>query len=248
MTRNSVVLGAALASLFLVAACDDSGPSSDASPGTATGEVTETPDTGVIDLAPIGAGATLDPGTYAVPFVGEEGAEDDPRALVEVPEGYFSAGGWVIDDGHGTQAPDELGDVMFVGTVRGVDTQPCGRGRLVGKAASAKRLATALSTAAASNGTRPRPVIVGGAHGWYVRVTAPKDVSSCPGHEFRLWRSTEDWAGSGIGGGDVDHLWVLDVEGRTVMAVAHVVPGHTSDPKGLVGIVRSARFVDSLSG
>ena len=169
MTRNSVVLGAALASLLLVAACDDSGPSSDASPGTATGEVTETPDTGVIDLAPIGAGATLDPGTYAVPFVGEEGAEDDPRALVEVPEGYFSAGGWVIDDGHGTQAPDELGDVMFVGTVRGVDTQPSAAvvwwGRPPRQSASPRRSRPQRRARHAS-----RPVIVGGAHGWYVRV------------------------------------------------------------------------------
>src|SRR5690242_11575994 len=108
MTRN-LRIGAVLAALALVAACDSS-----ESPSPAPSSSSSADDGGVIDLVPIAAGVALEPATYAMPYVGDEGTADDPRALVDVPEGYFSAGGWVVDDGHDTVAPDEYGDIVFV--------------------------------------------------------------------------------------------------------------------------------------
>ena len=252
MSRSTTALTASLASLALLAACSgtasttDDASTDDVSAGAAASGTTAATKGEVVDLVPIEAGVALEASTYAVPFVGDEGTEDDPRAIVRVPEGYFSAGGWVIDDGDGDTAPDEYGDVMFVDHVRRVATAPCGRGRQVDPGASARALATAMAAATGSAGTRARPATLGGAHGWYLKVATPADVSDCPGAEYHLWAGPVDWAAGGFDGGCVLHVWVLDVHGRRILAVARVVPGATHDPKQLVGIVRSARFVDRL--
>ena len=55
---------------------------------------------------------TLDPGTYSMAAWGETDAEPLPRAIVDVPEGYFSNGGYVIDAGQDAFEPEELGAVQ----------------------------------------------------------------------------------------------------------------------------------------
>ena len=54
--------------------------------------------TGPIEMVNIPAGTPLEPGTYAMPMFGPDGTL---RGVVDAPEGYFSAGGYAIDDGHG---------------------------------------------------------------------------------------------------------------------------------------------------
>ena len=125
MIRPEIALAsAAVTAIAALAACSAdsttaapsrSTPSTEASTDTSTDGAT-----GPIDLKPIPAGDALEPGRYAVPFFGDDGPA---RALVDVPAGYFSAGGWVIDDGHGTLAPEEFGDLLFLaGDLGRVDT------------------------------------------------------------------------------------------------------------------------------
>ena len=243
--RNAGLGAATMAALTaLLGACSAS-TATHASTDSPTGRSTGSPAVadGPIDLKPIDAGTELEPGRYAVPFWDDDGPA---RAVVDVPEGYFSAGGWVIDDGHGTLAPDEFGDLLFLsGNVGRVDTQPCRRGRLVKPGPGVDGLAQALATAQGRS-TRPRPVTLDGHRGLYLVVSAPKDVTDCPGGEYALIRQADgDWFGADMSG-TREHLWILDVDGRRVVAIARVVPGHTDKPAQLVQMAESARFVPSL--
>jgi hypothetical protein len=66
------------------------------------------------------------PGRNRVPLI--RGRTYPVDALIEVPDGFITPGGWVVENGqNGTQ----YGDLMFWGDVDRVDTNPCGAGRLV---------------------------------------------------------------------------------------------------------------------
>src|SRR5262245_10094936 len=124
MTRQLPAALAAIALAVTVAPLAACTTHSTADPGPAAGEASPslTPSTGTIELNEISAGRSLTPATYAMPLVGPDNAT---RAVVEVPAGYFSTGGWFIDDGHGELVPNEFGDLSFWGAVDGVDTDPC---------------------------------------------------------------------------------------------------------------------------
>ena len=195
---------------------------------------------GSVDLEPIPAGTSLPPGRYAMPFVGEEGPA---RALVDVPTGYYSAGGWVIDDGHGTEAPDEFGDLtFFAGDLGDIQERPCRGDRYAPAGPGVGDLARALVAAAHGRSTRPHPVSVDGHAGLYLRITAPRDVDRCLDDAYKLFHGPDGgWYGADLPRTRI-HLWILDVDGRRVVAVARVVPGHTSHPAELVRMAATAQF------
>src|SRR4051812_34575138 len=103
--RNTLVSActAAVAALSL-AGCTGVGPVSETA-ATTGGSPTDERPARPVPMA--GINGPLKAGTYVMPMWGRN-PDGLPRAMVEVPDGYGSPGGWVVDrgaDGH----PEEYG-------------------------------------------------------------------------------------------------------------------------------------------
>jgi len=240
--RNPALASAALAALAtLVSACStDAAPSS---PDPSTPDLstsTAAVDQGFIDLEPISAGTALDPGTYGMPLIG---LDSRMRVLVDVPAGYFSSGGYVIDDGHGTLVPDEYGDVAFWGAVTEVGTDPCLGAKSVDAGTSVRDLADALVAQRHWRTSAPVPVTLDGYRGVYLESTGPQDLMRCRAGDLVILADEQGNALSlGTDMRGTTRLWILDVRGTRIVAAVRTFPGHTSDPEELVGIAESAEF------
>ena len=238
----------ALAAIILAATMGPLGACASGStggPADGPSSKTTTTTTGPIDMIDIPAGTPLEPGTYAMPLVGP----DSPlRAVVDVPEGYFSAGGWVIDDGHGTLAPDESGDLMFWTDIDQVDADPCGEGGAADVGPTVRDLAKALTAQEHRTTTRPVPVNIGGRQGFYLESRGSQDAASgCLDAQQSLWSDTygDDWFT--VAPDTVLRMWILDVRGQRVVALVVIHPGHTANPAEMAGIAESVRFTDDPS-
>jgi hypothetical protein len=195
-----------------------------------------------LELKEIDAGTALEPATYAMPMVGVDGPL---RAVVNVPAGYFSAGGWVIDDGHGTLAPDEYGNLAFWGAVDQVDPDPCYHQqppRRVGP--SVGDLAEALVAQRDRITSRPVRVTLGGYDALYVESRPRGHLNRCRGGEHDLFRphAGDPFVLADDIPGTTDRLWIVNVNGRRVVAAVQTMRGNTANPAQLVGIARSVRF------
>jgi hypothetical protein len=67
--------------------------------------------------------------------------------------------------------------------------------------------------------SRPRPATIGGHPAQYVEVLIPStlDFSRCDGRQFVLWDSGGSSVRYGLGPGEIDRLWVLEVHGTLVV-------------------------------
>jgi hypothetical protein len=190
-----------------------------------------------------GINGPLEAGTYVMPMWGRN-PDALPRAMVEVPDGYGSPGGWVVDrgaDGH----PEEFGSVGFW-TVDKTPVDPCdGAGKAVDPGPSVRDLVDALRAQPGQVTTVPRPVSVDGRRGLYLEVRLPADanVLACFESMRRLWLTGEESYAQG-GPGTLDRLWVLSVDGhRVVMAVQSTPTESPQDVADLLAIAESTRFL-----
>lgn len=250
----------ALAAILLAAGLGPLGACSDGSTGTdttgadgpasttsSTPGVSQTPTDGPtepIDMMTLSAGDSLEPGRYAVPLIGPESAM---RAVVEVPEGYFSAGPWVIDDGHGTLVPDEFGDLTFWADIDQVDPDPCKAGGTADVGRTVRDLADALAAQKNRTTTRPVPVTLDGNKGLYLESRGSKDAASrCQGGQPTLWQSDTYWEDSfGVEPRNVQRMWILNVDGQRVVALVNIFPDQTANPAEMAGMAESVRFTDA---
>jgi hypothetical protein len=165
--------------------------------------------------------------------------------VVEVPAGYGSPGGWVVDRGADGD-PEEYGDVSFW-TVAGVVRDPCEGVAIDDPGPSVRDLAGALRAQPGHRTTKPRAVDVDGHSGLYLEVTLPdqEQLNGCHDSEQILWRTDAgDGYGGGIGG-TVSRLWILDVDGTRVVMVAGTTPNETAgEVAEVLAIAASARFID----
>ena len=191
-----------------------------------------------IEMKVIPAGTPLDPATYAIPLLGGHG---DGRAIVHVPDGYFSAGGWVIDDGHGELAPDQYGTLTFFGSVAKVDSDPCSPHGEMRPGPGVRALADALVAQQNRTTTRPAPTTLGGHDGLYVESRAARGSGDCEHDLLKARGADSPWLSDDIPG-TTDRFWIVDVNGRRVVALVQTMRGSTDDPAELIGIVRSTRF------
>jgi hypothetical protein len=67
--------------------------------------------------------------------------------------------------------------------------------------------------------SRPRPTAIGGHPAWYVEVLIPSvlDFSQCDADQLVLWESADGSVRYGLGPGEIDRLWVVDMDGAPVV-------------------------------
>ncbi len=167
----------------------------------------------------------LEAGLYSVPVWGMD-EETSPRAVFDVPEGYFANGGWVIDAGFSGTTDDQYGDITVWRVVQ-VLSDPCHRRTAVDIGPTVQDLARALVTQTGPS-TQPEPVVLDGHPGLTLDVTIPPaiDLSRCTRREYSLWRFER--RGDGRAAQDtpglVSRLWILDVDGTRLVLVATLFP------------------------
>ena len=187
----------------------------------------------------------IDSGRHRVPLISWERTYP-VDALVQVPHGFITPGGWVIENGLNGTA---YGDLMFFGDVDLVDTNPCGAGRNVRPGPTVRDLAEALTSQLPHRATAPAPVTVGGYRGLYVEMRVPSDLSRCESGKFTLFavnQAENPWYSSGPG--SVLRFWIVDVDGQRVAVAVNVVPGHTVHAAEFVHMAENAEFVENAHG
>lgn len=171
------------------------------------------------------------------------GRPDAPWAVVSVPEGFGTIGGWVITNDN----PDGGGGGVGYWTIDNVYRDPCGRSlplEGVDVGTTIEELATAFRQQELSRVTQPAPVTIDGYQGLSLEVHAPKglDIATCP--KYRIWEDSEGGERYMQEPGDWDRLHILDVEGEIV--VLTVTFARDASQAGLdlaTSIVESVDFV-----
>jgi hypothetical protein len=175
---------------------------------------------------------TLPPRSYQFSVAANAGVEP-PDALVKVPSGFLGGADWYV------VSPD--GDA-FLGlwTVGKVQRDACLRPQhdYFTPGPSVEDLADALVAQKSTRASAPRPVTVAGHQGLYVELASPRDISKCD-------QDPGLWGGRGIySDGQVDLVWILDVDGqRIVVNAAHAPTSTASEREKLTSMVESLKFV-----
>ena len=120
-------------------------------------------------------------------------------------------------------------------------------------------LAAVLKARPLRNATAPVAVSLGGYTGKYLQWSVPASISfsDCDRGSFQSWSSTDSLSDAvepgeryQQGPGQVDQLWILNVEGRRLVIDANFMPGATAqDLASLAAVVSSIAFTPrSTSG
>jgi hypothetical protein len=194
-----------------------------------------------------GVDGPLEAGPWVVPMWGEK-SDSLPRAVVEVPPGYGSPGGWVVDRGADGD-PDSYGSVSFW-SVQGVLRDACEGVTAFDPGPGVRDLARALRAQTGLESTVPKPVTVDGRSGLYLEVGFPKDqsrINGCHESSYHLWQTDlGDYYGGNIAG-TVSRVWILDVNGTRVVMVADTTPHEDAVAAAeVLGIAASTHFVEPL--
>jgi len=174
--------------------------------------------------------------------------------LITVPDGW-NHGGWLVNrprSGHDV-APISI-QFWDVQMVYGHPCQWEGTGVVVGHAVD--QLAEALADVPVRNATAPTDVTVGGFSGKYLEWSVPADQEfDADGNAVGCDSSGEftdflSWTGKGMastryhqGPGQIDRVWILDVEGTRLVIDAFYMPYATAEERQqLTEVVESIRF------
>jgi hypothetical protein len=219
----------AAVSLQLSACSDESTTTTQSTPDITTSDASTAPSSdATIDLTSLPEGTALEPGTYSVGLLFDDGPR---RAIVDVPEGYV---------GHGPVIGSEDGDIAFWGTVTQVDTDPCLGGKRIGAGTSVHDLAVRLVAQRHMKTSQPAPVTIGGYHGVHLKLTAPAHLDRCRGGEVTILAAGDTWLRADVPNG-IFHEWILNVRGTRVVGGARIGP-HADSPAELIHMVESATF------
>jgi hypothetical protein len=163
-----------------------------------------------------------------------------PKIEITAPDDW-SNGGWNISKGSGAVA------IMFW-DVNKVYPTPCDwMGKpMVDPGSGVDGLASALANQPLRNATVPMDVELGGFSGKYLEWSVPADIDFLDCGESYF----ESWTGSGWASdryqqapGQVDRLWILDVDGERLVVDATYLPSATAhDRAELAEVVESIRF------
>ena len=196
-----------------------------------------------------GGEVALDAGTYrldlaAAPNIKEPGW---PKLRITVPAGWTSLDGWAL---HATEVGSPTVAVQFW-DVSQVYGDPCNwSGTLFRPGSTVDDLVQALVARTSRKATPPVNVTLDGFSGKYLEWSVPAaiDFSTCDAvagtHYFESWvgpsSESDRWQ---QGPGQVDRLWILDVNGHRVVIDAFEMPSTTAAQRQeLLDVVKSIKF------
>jgi len=184
-----------------------------------------------------GSPTPLAPGTYQLAYH-LAADEEVPGAFVEIPSGFDEEASWYV-------VSHDHEEFLGLWTVSGADRDACRRGShdSYDPGPSVEDLADALVAQKSTRASTPEPVSLAGYDGLYVELTSPQDLRACD-PEPGLWTSGPT-GGRGIyGDGQVDLVWILDLDGqRIVVNASYSAKSTGSDVDRLNSMVESLRFV-----
>jgi hypothetical protein len=184
----------------------------------------------------------LKAGTYAFdhqPFAAASG-KPFPNILITVPDGWNSFEGFAVQSHLGTVRQ------MAVSVWKVADVYANGchwLGPKIHPGPTVDELATVLSTRPLRNATAPAAVSLAGYQGKYLQWSVPVDAdfSACDQGTFMSWSADGDRYQQGPG--QVDQLWILDVQGHRLVIDATYMPGATEqDRTELAKVLNSIAF------
>ena len=199
---------------------------------------------------------SLAAGTYAFDFTRLDlPGKPFPKVLVTVPDGWSGFRGFGVD----TLNTGSRFHFVSFWTVVDVYTNPCHwLGPKLHPGPTVDDVASVLAAQPLRNATAPVSVSLGGYTGKYLEMSIPKGIafSSCDKDPIDGQSYFESWTGNVLwnapydttdrheqGPGQVDRLWILDVEGRRLVIDASYMPGATAqDRAGVQQVVDSIRF------
>ena len=195
---------------------------------------------------PLGAGEQpLSAGVHILDLVsreqGRKGYAHLPRIAIKLPAGWFNYNGWAVNDG------GPLG-LAFWDVAKVYSTGCRWQGKpLIDPGRTVDGLARTLALRPLRHATRPRSAVLGGFHGMYLRWSVPSkiDFSRCGQGYFESWTgrgwSTDRWQQ-----GQVDRLWIVDINGKRLVVDANYMPSATLKQRAeLDRIVHSIKFLSS---
>jgi hypothetical protein len=242
LTTRTLVLLVGIATLLGSATAAASSPQ----PGSAD---TAPAATSVAPLATLGPGnEPLAPGVYRIGRV--NGARWDlPGILITLPEGWHHLDGWALYRGSLDEATVAV-QFWDVGLVYG---HPCQwQGTLSDPGPSVADLADALVGIPLRDATQPVDVVLDGRTGAYLEWSVPADIDfmACdtdgPDHYFESWTGGNDGDRYHQGPGQVDRLWILDVDGARLVIDGFDMPSATDAERAeLLEVIASIRFKDA---
>ena len=185
------------------------------------------------------------------------GSGSYPGFTVVAPKGWYDVGGLFVVK-YPTNSPGPILG-LSVWDVGQVFTDPCHwKGQQVDPGPGVDNLVAALVAQKMRNATRPTDVTFAGYRGRYLEWSVPADLKSSTWTDFDACdiepsdghHNFVSWLGNGTGEryqqvpGQVDRLWVLDVNGQRLVVDATYSPDTTQADRNQLGqIVESLQFV-----
>lgn len=164
-----------------------------------------------------------------------------PKVLITVPDGWTINGGFVLSSRIHT--PRWL--AVSIWNVVDVYTNGCHwSGPMIHPGPTANELAAVLAARPLRNATAPVAVSLGGYQGKYLEWSVPvaANFSDCDGGMFKSWNDVEGDRYQQVPG-QVDRLWILDVEGHRLLIDAWSWPGAPEhDRAELANVVNTIAF------
>jgi len=204
----------------------------------------------------------LEAGTYRFDLTALSGGEEFPTFDATIPAGWTSSGGWAL--GRPGVDGESLPVAVTFWNVDQVYGHPCQwEGTLVQPGPTVEDLVVALVDVPMRNPTRPIEVELGGQAGMYLEWSVPSDIAfdepetfpDCDedgqgNFDFRSWTG-KGWASTRYhqGPGQIDRLWILDVDGTRLVIDAFVMADAPERAvEELMTILESIRFLDDGPG
>jgi hypothetical protein len=187
----------------------------------------------------------LEAGTYRTEEI-NGGGVGVPPIILTLPAGWSSIDGWVLHRGS-LEVPTVAVQFWDVGEIYG---HPCDwRGTLLDPGPSVDDLAAALVDRPMRNATQPTAVTIDGREGLYLEWSVPADLdfTDCDAdggeHYFESWVGASDGDRYHQGPGQLDRLWILDVDGARLVIDGFDMPSATdAERQELLDVVASIRF------
>jgi probable HAF family extracellular repeat protein len=197
---------------------------------------------------PLGAGhQALSPGVQVLDLVSRETGPGGPARLPQieltVPKGWFNYDGWGMNDGGSTPKL-----IVSFWDVNKVYPTGChwGSKPMIDPGSTVSGLAQALYKRPLRHASKPRGVTLGGFHGKYLRWSVPTNMNPgyCRQGYFESW-TAKGWASDRYqqGGGQVDRLWILNVDGQRLVIDAAYLHATKKQRAELNRIVHSIKFL-----